>query len=288
MAGGPQKPDHRGNFYMMPRMLQTSPAWRHLSMHARVVLLVFFDRHNGFNNGNIALGVREISTSIGNQNHGATSRSIVELINHGFLECTSDANHHQAKTRTYRLTWISTGEGKRVVPATHEYLEWRPDGVQKRKFGGARTATRDPVSVTVTATERKFPVAVTATTATESRGFEADARVAVTATLLVNQSVDCPGSPSGPEIVVPPSSRFPGNRTGDGIGVDLGELREWCRAAIAKLGYGGARQLAAGAKVPEPVLSRFRAGKSLPDHHRIALQTACGRVLPHCEWRAAA
>lgn len=288
MAGGPQKPDHRGNFFMMPRMLMASPAWRNLSMRSRAVLLVLFSRHDGFNNGNIAIGVHEISAAIGDQNHKATSRAIAELIEHGFLECTSDANHHKAKTRTYRLTCISTSEGKRTIPATNDYLDWRPSGLQKRKFGGARTATQPPLSVAVTTTERKFPVAVTAPSATESRGFEADARVAVTARLLVNHLSGCSGSPSGPEIVGPSPARSNGPRPGESSCVDLDELRQWARAAISKIGYGGAKQLAAGANVPEPVLSRFRAGKGLPDHHRIALQHACGRVLAYSDWKAAA
>lgn len=289
MAGGPQKPDHGGNFIMIPRKLLASQAWRDLSPHARATLLVFFDRHNGFNNGSIALGVREISAAIGNQNHAATSRSIGELIMHGFIECTSDADHHKAKARTYRITSISTGDGRKGQPATNEYLDWRPAPSQRKKFGGARTATQNAVSVIETATDRKFPVAVSATPPTVISGFGPDPRVAVTATLIGNQSSGCSGSSEGPEIVRAPSRPAMSRQsTGEGIGVGPDELRAWVHAAITIIGYGGAKQLAHSAKVPEPVLSRFRQGKSLPDHHAISLQTACGRVLPYNKWKAAA
>ncbi len=289
MAGGPQKTDHGGNFIVLPRKLLASPAWRSLSMHARATYLVFCERHNGFNNGEIALGVREVSAALGNQNHRATSRSICELIERGFLVCTSDADHHQAKTRTYRITAIQTGNGKKEgSKATNDYLEWRPGPLQKRKFGGARTATQRPVSVTETATERKFPVAVPATTMTEICGFEADACVAVPATLIGNQSVDHSRSSGSLEIIAPVASRPAGVGPAQSSLPALDELREWTRAVIAKLGYGGAKKLAAAAKVPEPVLSRFRQGKNLPEHHRLALQHACGRALPFNVWKAAA
>lgn len=288
MAGGPQKPDHRGNFIMLPRMLLASPAWRSLSAHARATFLVFCDRHSGFNNGDIGLGIREISAAIGNQNHTATSRSIVELIQKGFLECTSDASRHHAKTRTYRITCISTGEGRRTVPATNEYLEWRPGPLQERKFGVMKSATQEAVSVIESATERKFPVAVSATTETVIRGFEANACVEAPATLIVNQSVDHSMSSGSLEIIAPVVSRSAGARQAQSSLPDLDELREWTRAVIAKLGYGGAKKLAAAAKVPEPVLSRFRQGKNLPEHHRLALQHACGRALPFNVWKTAA
>lgn len=286
MAGGPQKTDHGGNFIVLPRKLLASPAWRSLSMHARATYLVFCERHNGFNNGDLALGVREVSAALGNQNHRATSRSICELIERGFLVCTSDADHHQAKTRTYRITAIATGNGKKG--ATNDYLEWRPGPLQKRKFGGAKTATQKPVSVTETATERKFPVAVSATTMTEISGLEADACVAVPATLISNHSSGCSRSSGSLEIVAPVAFRPAGVGPAQSSLADLDELREWTRAVIAKLGYGGAKKLAAAAKVPEPVLSRFRQGKNLPGHHRLALQHVCGRALPFNVWKSAA
>lgn len=285
MGQGPQKPDHRGNFFMVPRMLQDSVAWRCSSLRARVVLNVFLARHNGFNNGKIALGIREIGKAIGDQNHGGNSRAVAELIEHGFLECTSTVDHQQSKTREYRITFISTGEAKRTAPATNEYLDWRPAKQRMRQFGGARTATSNPVSVAATASQRQFSVAETTTRSTVIRGFEADCFDAVTASLLDNHSsVESSLSPNSTSAgVASLTSRAP-----QSITVPLEELRQWTRDSVEHLGFGGQRQLAADAGVPDSIVCRFRQGRSIPASHRLPLQSACGRVLPYRRWKEAA
>ena len=68
---------------------------------------------------------------------------------------------------------------------------------------------------------------------------------------------------------------------------DVDILRTWVGEVVERAGYGGARKLANAADVPEPVLSRFRAGKGLPDRYRLPLQEACARSLPFNELEAA-
>lgn len=281
MGQGPQKPDHGGNFYQMPRKVVASPAWRNASLRARVVLDIFLSRHNGFNNGKIALGIREISKEIGDQNHGANGKAVSQLIELGFLECTSTADRHQSKTREYRITFIPTGQGKSAQPATHEYRDWRPDPMQKRKFGAAKTATRRPVSVAEAATQVKTSVAEAATQVTENREFEGGRCVADTATLIDNHSP--------PKICRSVDSVIVGSKPAvDPMGLPLEELRQWTKDTLLRLGYGGQRQLAKQANIPDPALSRFRHGRSLPDQYRLALQQACGRVLPYIRWKGQA
>jgi len=267
---GAQKPDHGGIFYIRPRRVTASVAWKWLSFRARAILDVFQYAHDGANNGEIAFGIHDIGTAIGNQNHAANSRAVAELIEKGFLECTSDANRAQAKVRTYRITFISTGEARKIVPATHEYESWRP--VQKRKFGGARTATQNPVSVAVTAPRVKVSVAVTAPTESHLRTEDGFCSVAETALILDNHSRDR----SGPENTSSVLLKLPAAD----LRPELDTLRQWVREVVDHHGFGGARRLAHDADVPEPALSRFRSGKSLPDHYRIALQEACARVIP--------
>jgi len=276
MASGPQKPDHGGNFYMAPRRVQDSVAWRCLSLRARVVLQVLQARHDGFNNGRIGISVHEIGTALGDQNHGANSKAVAELIEKGFVECTADANRHQSKVRTYRLTFIPTGEGKRVQPATHEYRDWRPQAGTRKKFGGARTATQNPLSVVVTATDVKSSVVVSATPTTGMCGLEAPSCGAVTARYIGNQSEGVPGQlKSDVEISLKPAAAD--------LRTDVTNLREWARAAC---GAGGQRAMVAASGVPAATLSRFLAGKGLPDRHRTNLQNACGRTLPYSAWLA--
>jgi hypothetical protein len=270
---GPQKVDHGGNFFMVPRRVTASVAFREASPRALTTLLVFLHAFNGHNNGEIAFGIHAIGAATGNQNHGANSRAVAELIEKGFLECTSDASQTQSKVRTYRITFISTGKARAIASATHEYEFWRP--MQKRKFGGARTATQDSDSVAVPAMDVEDSVAVTATPLTESRRFDVGACVAETAPLLDNHSTARPGletlsqSPVKLRVVDPR--------------VDLDTLRDWAREVLDREGYGGARRLANAAQVPEPALSRFRAGQSLPDRYRARMQEACARYLPHNE-----
>lgn len=281
MARGPQKPDHGGNFYVMPRRVLACQAWRHASLRARVVLDIFLHRHNGFNNGEIAIGIREIGELIGDQNHGANGKAVAELIELGFLECMSTADRHRSKTREYRITFIPTGEGKNSKPATHEYADWRPGPMQLRKFGAARTATRKRVSAANTATPVKFSVADTASQMTESRGFEAPRCVAVTASLIDNHSQQ--------EITRSQPSEIVGRASAaEKASVPVSELRDWAKATVTKLGYGGQRELAQSAGIPEPALSRFRNGRGLPPQYHLPLQTACGRILPYVSWKEAA
>jgi len=285
MARGWQKSDHGGNFFMVPSKLLNSVAWRHASMRARVVFFAFADRFNGENNGQIAFPIKEIGRAIGDQNHGANGRAVAELIELGFLECVSDASRKLCKAREYRITCVSSGGAKSTMPATHEYLDWRPGAGKTRKFGGARTTTRTPVSVAVTTTDVKFSVADTATRSTESCGIEPHPRVAVTAPHILNHPTDNFRSSSQSEIS---HSITPTPRAAEPAGVPVDELREWMKATIASLPYGGQRTLATDAGIPEPAISRFKAGKHLPDQYHLALQHACGRALPYVRWKAEA
>ena len=282
MGQGPQKPEHGGNFVMTPRRVLKSVAWRHASLRARVILTIFQSAHNGWNNDRLRMSLSEICQAVGDQNRGANARAIVELIELGFLECTSEADHPAAKAREYRITFISTGEGKHSRTATHEYDSWRPGPCKKRKFGGAKTAPPIASSGAETAPVVKVTGAVTTPRSTVSGGFEAPAGGAVTAPLLDNQSVGRSSPSQKSEVVQLNPSRA---RIAINARVDLDELRDWMRATIEVIGYGGARRLAQDARITEPVISRFRAGRSLPDLHRRPLQEACGRVLSYKKWR---
>lgn len=281
MAQGGQKVDHRGNFLMVPRMLLDSVAWRSLGMRARAALQLIHMRHNGWNNGAIAIGVKELSRALGDQNHRATSLALTELIEKGFLECTCPADWPHSKTREYRLTFVSTGEPKRIALATNEYLEWRPQPGTRRKFGGAVSATQNGNLVTDTATSRKFPVIGTATSATEIRGVEATFQVADPTTLIGNH---LSGSAEPPKAL----ESFHGRRAVSSAAVEPDELRQWVRRVVLHHGYGGQKKLALDAGLPEPVLSKFRTGRSLPAHYQLPLQEACGRALPYIQWKALA
>lgn len=274
MANGPQKPEHGGNFFMIPRRLVDSVAWRHLSFRAQSILLVFLFHHNGFNNGQIGLGIHQMGRMTGNQNHGANAKAVAELIEKGFIECVSDADRHHAKVREYRITFIPTGSGKTSRPATHEYRDWRPPDGHKRKFGGARTATKGAHSVAETAVGQKFSSATAASSSMEIGASPAGRSVAVIAPLIGNQSPDLPGASHAESSSLPESSAT----------VDLDVLRRWVGGVVDRLGYGGQKTLSEASGVPQPVLCKFKNGKRLPTRYAMNLQSACGRIWPFRDW----
>lgn len=274
MANGHQKADHGGNFYMTPRRVVASVAWRHLSFRARAILEAFQLAFNGRNNGEIAFAIHDIGKAIGSLSHGLNAKAVAELIEKGFLECTSDANRAQSRARTYRITFVSTGEPRKIVPATHDYEAWRP--AKGRKFGGGRTTSKSPVSGAVTASTVKECRGETASRLTESRGFEALSVGGETARPLYNHpTAVLPGLKSSPD----PLKSSPEIQRAD-LRADLDTLRTWASEAVLSRGYGGARMLARDAGIPEVALSRFRSGKNLPDQYRVPLQEACARTIP--------
>ncbi|CAH0496616.1 hypothetical protein [Novosphingobium sp. CECT 9465] len=280
MAGGPQKADVNGNFFQTPRAVIDSVAWKHLSFRARAVLQVFQDRHDGYNNGHLGLGIHAIGARLGNKNHGPNAKAVAELIQHGFLECVSDADRQHAKVREYRLTFVSTGKPRNIEKATNDYRDWRPAAGKTRKFGGVRTTTQDPLSGVETTTMVKNSVVVFTTDDAASPEFCTPC-VGVNTTLLIDNQYGA-GS-SGSESLPSQGEKL---RRAD-LRLELTELRRWSRTIIDMVGYGGARRLAHNAQIPEAALSRFRAGRSLPDHYRIPLQEACGRMLPFNQLEAA-
>jgi len=265
-----------------------SVAWRHASMRARSILLVLLFHHNGWNNGTLSISVKQIGKALGNQNHAANGQALAELMQLGFVECTSGADHGQAKARTYRITFVSTGEGKRVQPATHDYQSWRPGAGAKRqfgrgknadpmKFGGAITATPDVKSVAMTAPQMKFHDAMTATLKPGIADFSTDSSGAIIAPHLLYQSL--------PVTRLSPVSGISPSQQDDSMMTPIAELRDWVRAITA---IGTAKLLAKDAGIPEATLSRFKRGWNLPAKYRHRLQEACGRALPYSRWKDAA
>ena len=274
-------PESRPRWQVLPGAAPGAgcPARLALSMRARAALLIFQMRHNGFNNGKIGLSAKALSKALGDQNHKATGRAIAELIEHGFLECTSNASRSLARVREYRISFIPTGDGKGSNRATHDYTEWRPGPETKRKFGGAINAPREGATVTLNAPKWKFPVTLNAPCSMESRGLEQSCCGASIAPHILYQSPDSLQGPASPAVIGKNMDPHCG-------GPSLDELRGWSRAVIDRLGYGGGRRLAEAAGIPEPALSRFRSGRNLPDHFRGALHKACAHALAWSEFKA--
>lgn len=251
----PQKVDHGGNFIQLPRAMLTSLPFLSLSMRARAALYVVLERFNGFNNGRIGLSIDNLGAALGNQNHAANSRALVELIDRGFLECMAGANHIKSKAREYRLTFIESGH-RGQDKATNEWKLWQAP----EKNGPEATATREWKPVEATATRRKLGVEATATRATETCGVGGRFRVEATAAHIISQY-----QPSASPVT------YHGNSF-----KSPSELRAALNDLIAA-GDITATAVARAIGMPAGTMSKFRNGKGLPVAYRGPLHLELGR-----------
>jgi len=113
-----------GQFAGIPFCVINSPAYRDLSLWARAILVELVARMNGYNNGAIALSITEICEALGNSNRGAAARAIAELMEHGLLDLSAQANWKHKKAREYRLTFVTTAYAP--FGATNDYRNWEP------------------------------------------------------------------------------------------------------------------------------------------------------------------
>lgn len=244
-----------GGFVQIPRALLRSPAFLSLSQRARSCFLVILERFNGFNNGNIGLSIDNLGAALGNQNHAANSRALVELMDRGFLECMAGANHIKSKAREYRLTFIASGPNGRDK-ATNEWKLWQP----LEKIGPEATATRKWKPVEATATQRNIGVEATATRETETCGFGGRFRVEATAAHIVSQYQALPA------VVSDSGNTFQ----------SVTELRTALNALIAS-GGASATEIAIAIAMPVGTMSKFRNGRGLPEAYRGPLHLELGR-----------
>ena len=250
-----QKVDHGGDFVQLPRVILRSPAFLSLSQRARSCLLVMLERFNGFNNGRIGLSIDNLGAALGNQNHGANSRALVELMDRGFLECMAGANHVKSKAREYRLTFIESGSGGREK-ATNEWKLWQAP----KKIGPEATATREWKPVEATATRRKLGVEATATRATETCGVGGRFRVEATAAHIISQ--------------YQPSSALVSD-----VGNTFKSSSE-LRTALNRLvesGEATATAIAIAINMPAGTMSKFRGGRGLPEAYVGPLHMELGK-----------
>lgn len=270
-----QKVDHGGSFLTLPRRTIGSVAYRYLSYRARAVLVAFCGAFTGTNNGEIEFSIKAIGQAIGSESHGLNARGVAELIEKGFLECMSEANRATSKARRYRITFISTyrrtANGEEIVPATHEYEDWRP--VKKRKFRGGEIPTTECEKTTFLPTTVKNCVGEMPPCSAQKPQKPVTPVVGETPPILST-------SPTVSGGATVSRLRLPEPGSAESLLVDPETLRAWARQAVAAAGYGGNNRLAEDAGISAVELSRFRNGKPLPPKHHAALQAACARILP--------
>lgn len=131
--GKRHKADHRadtrgGRWVGIPHVVLNSAAYTQLCPMERSILVEIVAKLNGFNNGKIAISYRELASRLNRKNEAPFGPAIAKLIAHGFLEIMADARWKDRRAREYRLTFVNTTDAAgRFVPATNDYLGWRPE-----------------------------------------------------------------------------------------------------------------------------------------------------------------
>lgn len=279
-----QKPDARGgSFLLLPHCLLKSPAWRTASYRARAALHVLCLKHNGFNNGSIALSSADLADGLDCQNFAANAAAMGELCARGIVELTKNYPRGVRMAREYRITFIPTANAS----ATHDYLSWQPgDAGTRGKKRLATIANETHVSLAAIAKERKLSIAAIA-----NENVSSDAKppkfpkpsLAIVATHIGNH---VGGSPD-PDLN--PSENGGGPRSlAFGIcpqphvissAPTAEELRERVLAHLGTFGRGAQSRLAEQADIPAGTFSKFiKSGGPLNVQARLRLTCSLPRA----------
>lgn len=232
-------------FVRLDQPVHRSAAFRALSTNARALILEVISLHNGLNNGELFLSVRDAAKAIGLADVGAAGRALKELVQHGFLAVTNPG-HFAIKVRhatQYRLTFEACGDR----PPTNEWRNWRPEpGTPawtrlSRLRGTNLRCGKEALAVLESCTEgaRKTTNGGSSVTETNTGAVQ-------------NQHVaDSPSAEeTGTQVVC--HGEQPTRASPAACAKVRGRARQWL-----SLTSGGQRKLAHAAGLTEPKLSRF-------------------------------
>lgn len=119
-------------FVMLPWFVFDSPAYRSLKPGPRALLWELIRKHNGLNNGQIGLGVREACELLSMSDKDTVSRYFKELEEKGLIRTTRHGGFNMKDPRARRATeWALTWERVGTASATKEFQEW----TKLKKYG---------------------------------------------------------------------------------------------------------------------------------------------------------
>lgn len=122
----------RPKFALINHDTMDSPAWKSLGAVERATLLMIYNRHDGSNNGKIALSVREVAIelSIGKS---TAAKAFDELQRCGFIRAAIkssfdwkvESGEFEGRSTRWRLTEEPTGPKEKRISATRDFVSWR-------------------------------------------------------------------------------------------------------------------------------------------------------------------
>lgn len=268
---GLHKPDGRGGQYALAPHVTMDALLASVSLRSVAAWLAIVRRFNGFNNGKIALSMRDLADAIGSHDNPGNSDAIDELEAAGFIRATRFPKG-QRKATEYELTHISTGRNGEIA-ATHDYIV----RLETKKSSVSKFHTRNPLRVSRFHTRRKRRVSSFDTGTTETVGFEGHPPVSSFHTHIVSHISPQSDPGSDTPSVSPKSSRAFSSLSS---AMEIDELRGFTLAYLEWAAAGAQSQLAHDVGVPGGTLSKFLSGRSLPDQYRMPLQIAVGGKFP--------
>jgi hypothetical protein len=276
LSGGKRKAERGdsagGGFFLLPHRLLASEAFRTASPRAVKVLLALCAKHNGFNNGAIGLGFRELAEMIDSGNHRANGKALCQLMERGLVALGRSYPKGQRLANEYRLTFVQTGDD----PATNDYLGWKQGdaGTRKKATGGnfraSKTSTRTAFRVSKTSTGEEISRFENLNGIHENPPFSSSSPVSKTSTHLVKPS----GGLSASALVSPQNTGGPLSAAPDAEG-----LRVRVLSILDDAARGSQGQLAALAAIRPAALSKFLNNCGpLNDQARLRLTLALPKI----------
>ena len=199
MGGKRLRADHRADtrglpWAGIPHAVIRSPAYRHLSLWGRAVLVEIVHEMNGYNNGSIGISQRQLGERLSTSNFRKIGRAVAELMEHGLIDVAAEGQWKARMARQYRLTFVNTGRPGSYRRATNDYLNWRPE-----KSGAETASARQRESA-----ERGSAVSVPAaeTGSTESRSYTVTSRFSSDegASSLINEPYPATSAPAATDL----------------------------------------------------------------------------------------
>lgn len=269
----PQRAWNGGDGYVLIPYRVFDFAVSHLSFRAYAAFCVLVRRFNGFNNGLIGLALSGLDKSLGTKNRSANAAALHEAIAFGLVRIARHSHREQRLAREYRLTFIETGAGAEMQPATNEWLRYESTDEYKTWIGnvsnsrGSISELETPVSGSIAEPDRKQTGSISELETTETSGVSTGITGSISEPHISYQSYT-----SVDRFLSPPAkpSAF---MTPD-------ELRGFVREYLQNAPIGAQSALALSAGIQKGTLSKFLAGRGLPLDQCHQLQHATGKARP--------
>lgn len=242
-----------------------------LSFRAYGAFSVLIRRFNGFNNGRIGLALSGLDESLGTKNRSANAAALHEVIAYGLVRIARDCRREQRLAREYRLTFIESGVGAEMQPATNEWLRYESTDEYKTWIGnvsnsrGSISELETPVSGSISEPDRKQTGSISELETTETSGVSTGVTGSISEPHISYQSYTSVdrflSPPAKPSAFMAPD-----------------ELRGFVLDYVRGAPIGAQSALASSAGIQKGTLSKFLAGRGLPLDQCHRLQNATGQA----------